>query len=250
MRIYNTLKEALNETIREVFSRGSIVFDKTVQGKEVSREEYESIEILNYSYKVLNINKNGIEELIREGKKIFGDKIDYTTLEKWSNEMINSCNNPDSWFIGNKYFEEYFNKFGLEELLDRKKFSYTYSQRINYFNQIEFLIKKLKSNPYSRGAFINIWNSEDLKNSLLGMRVPCTIGYHFYIRKEYDKDKLNLTIFQRSCDLVNFFVYDLGKAALLLLEIGKRLNIEVGYIVHHITSLHAYKKDVPKDRRW
>jgi len=243
MRVFNSCVDLINETTREVFSRGVIVFDKTVQGKIVGREEYEQKELIGYSYRLTNFNDK--VEMLDWARKTFNKSfLNKEIAEAWFKDFFNT-NNPDSWWIQNEELKKYWEEFGIEE---DGKFSYTYGQRLNDFDQLNNLIKRLKLNLYSRGSIVYVGGREDC--SMINRRIPCTIAYQFLVRKDYNKDKVNLIVYQRSCDLVNFFALDVYKAIRLLEYISNKLNLEPGFMIHFIGSLHCYKKDVPEDRRW
>lgn len=248
MRTFTNMEDALNETVREVFSRGITVFDETMQGKLVDREEYEQKELLNYQYKVTDFKK--AKQMYELAQEIFGhEHLRKEIGDAWAHEMIHEANNPGEWWLDSDYLVDYWGDFGLD---GDGLMSYTYSKRINdetvnNNSQLENVKKKLRDNPESRGAFISIWDRElDLPQSLNSRRVPCTIGYQFINRQ----NQLDVIIFQRSCDLINFFSHDMHKAYKLLDHLAADLQMNTGSLIHNITSLHAYKKDVPQQYQW
>jgi len=238
MRIYSNGMEVVSETVREVFSRGEIVFDKTVQGKVVKKDEgYEQREILNYSYKLLDLSDSSLDQGCKEARQIFDKSyISLTTATKWFVDFF-SDENPDSWWKDSPYLTKYWENFGIEK---NGRMSYCYGLRVK--DQIPLVIKKLKANQQARGAVISVWDRNDMQLSLESRRVPCTLDYQFLIRD----DELSMVISQRSCDLVHFFTLDFCKAALLGRYIAKEVGVNMGYLVHNLCSLHAYRKDVPE----
>jgi len=234
MRIFESCVETINEVTRDIFSRGQIVFDPTVQGKKIDRE-YESMEILGYDYTILSGYDK--EKMLDWARQTF--KKPHLTSEygdAWFKDMISKPQNPPpSW----TYFREYWKRFGIEE---NEKFSYTYSERMQ---NLLLLIKSLKENPSRRGAVITIYEDSIDCQNWGKKRVPCTLSYHFLIR-----GNLKLFCMQRSCDLINFFALDVYRALRLQEYVAEKLDVKVGEFVHFISSLHAYRCDVPEDRRW
>ena len=251
MRQYLSLTDALNETIRELFSRGQLQFDSTVQGKIVTKDKFEMKELFNYNYMYTPIPgtviPNEIEDMLKIAKSIFNrDQHQYNIAFKWFKSFFNPSM-YDTWWESSKFLSKYWLS---SNAISHHSFSYTYGERL--WDGIPIVIEKLQDNPSSRGAYLPVWYGYDLMSSRLHQRVPCTIGYQFYIRNK----ELSLNIYQRSCDLVNFYPLDISKAVLLQLYILRELtkdnnkHLTFGSTTHYISSLHAYKIDVPENRKW
>lgn len=235
MRIYASVKDLFSETIREVFSRGQITFDPTVQGIIVPREEYEMMEIIGYAYKLTDWSD--LCEALDWWRERFNKKfISCETVTKWAEEMMKPTN-PDTWWRGT--MDEYWNKFSIYSKTGR--FEYTYGERIAPW--IPMLINDIKRNPHGRGHFLTVWYPHDIG---VTWRRPCTIGYQFIWRQP----RGYVIVYQRSCDLVNFFPLDVGKALIFSEKIFKQAGLYLTSLVHFIGSLHAYKVDVPGDLKW
>lgn len=241
-RIFKDCVEAVDETTREVFSRGVECFDKSHQAVEVSKEEFLSKELVAYTYKISNPSDPG--EAVDWAREHFGK--DYLTpeyAEEWWQEMKKGGINPGEAHLAHR--PEYWKKFGIEE---DGKFSYSYSERME--SSLPKVIEKLKESPFRRAAFIPIWFEKDV-DRIGERRTPCSIGYHFLVRREGMSNKLHLQYLQRSCDLVSFFPLDLYRAVRLMDYVSWELGIEKGILTHFISSLHAFKKDIKdKTRLW
>lgn len=108
---------------------------------------------------------------------------------------------------------------GTEQYLSHKDptvFSHTYPERfwgsktgalgVRYsFGDLNTLHSLMQKDPSSRQLYLPIWYPEDLTAALEGERVPCTLGYYFWI----DKDQLNLNYIIRSCDVIRHLNNDL-----------------------------------------
>ena len=251
MRQYLSLNDCLNETTRELFSRGQLQFDSTVQGKTVTKNEFEMKELYNYNYMYTplpgTVIPTEIENMLKTARSIFHrDQHQYNIAFKWFESFFNPSL-YDTWWKSSKFLSKYWLS---SDSINHHSFSYTYGERL--WGGISIIIEKLQSNPSSRGAYLPVWHEPDLYISQHHGRVPCTIGYQFYIRNR----ELSLNIYQRSCDLVNFYPLDISKAILLQLyilrELTKNTNkpLTFGSTTHYIASLHAYKIDVPGNRKW
>ena len=241
MRIYKSCLEALSESVREVFSRGLIAFDKTVQGKIVTQEEYSMKELIGYCYTILDGSDK--DKMFDWAKKHFPN-YDGTLewAEAWFQERISGKPfNPDP---STKLRWNYWSQFTKPD----GSFSYTYSQRMYW--QIDAVLKKMRSNLYMRGAIISIWDPHQDIYMMGRERVPCSISYHFLVRRTLDGDQLHLIYYIRSQDLVNHFPSDVYCAIRLGEYFSEQLGVKMGSFISYVDSLHAYRKDVAADRRW
>lgn len=109
------------------------------------------------------------------------------------------------------------------------------------------LVRDLAHEPDTRQAYLPVWFPEDTGDAHKG-RKPCTLGYHFIMRK----GTLDVTYYLRSCDLANHFrddVYLTVRLLLWVLDECRKLNPEVwngvvpGKFTMHITSLHMFIND-------
>lgn len=101
------------------------------------------------------------------------------------------------------------------------------------------VIDNLISNNLTRQAYLPIWFPEDTWAANNNQRVPCTLGYYFWI--EEGKLYMNYTI--RSCDLFRHFRNDIYLTQRLLQHVAKKTNTEVGYLTMIIYNLHLFKND-------
>jgi len=239
LRIYSDAKEMLNETTREVFSRGHIVFDETLQGKKVDRR-YEAKELLGYNFTLTRHGCHSITPMLNWGKQQF--KKPHLTLE-YAREWFLATHLKDSKAevaAHYKYYPEYWNQFG--------DWIYSYAERVG--ERLDAAITLLRENKYRRGVVIPIYEPQDIPYLLRNRRVPCSLYYQPIIRRQGPDDLLHLVYGMRSCDLVNWFPLDVCRAVFTKSYLAKHLNVKPGSLIMHITSLHAHRIDVPNDRQW
>lgn len=128
----------------------------------------------------------------------------------------------------------YFNKKMEEYSDDGKTLNSAYGQYIAPY--IENVCEKLKKSHDSRQAVIRIYDSHfGLEDETKD--VPCTLDLHFMIRD----NKLNLTTYMRSNDLIWGLQYDLFVFTALQQIVANEIGIEVGNYIHCPTSLHVYE---------
>lgn len=243
MRLYNNCVEMLDESFREIWKRGQAIFDKTVQSKVVSEGDgFEQKEILFYNFRVDNFDD--LKQMLDKASEMFGkEHLNIEVAEEWFRDMTQNNTLREKWWDKTDYTKKYFKDFCD---MGNNCASYSYGERI--IPQLDSLITKLRKNKYSRGALITMPTQQDICK--VGVRVPCTTAYHFICRPTLHGDKLNLIVLQRSADAINFFPLDFAKAYLFLKHVAKETNLEVGYLIMSINSLHVYARDVPEVYKW
>lgn len=156
----------------------------------------------------------------------------------------------------------YHNNLDNDEKYKKEIFSHTYQERFwptfcntnSPFDQqgllprygirfqygdLQDIISLLKENPLTRQAYLPIWFPEDTWAANNSQRVPCTLGYYFYM--ENDTLHCNYTI--RSCDIFRHFRNDVYLTSRLLQYVAKQTNLPVGKLNMFIFNLHMFEND-------
>lgn len=105
--------------------------------------------------------------------------------------------------------------------------------------QIEYVVKNLESDPWTRQAVMTFWRENPPKTK----DVPCTIALHF-IRRPVDT--LNLIVYMRSNDIWLGLPYDIHNFTCIQMLVARELNLNVGTYTQVDGSLHAYEPDFDK----
>lgn len=100
-------------------------------------------------------------------------------------------------------------------------------------NQVENVVKSLKSNPGSRRHIIEGWNVAELDEMALP---PCHKTYQFHV----SGTKLNCILYQRSCDVALGLPFNLWSAALLQRMMAQQTNLDCGDLVWMGGDVHLY----------
>lgn len=109
------------------------------------------------------------------------------------------------------------------------------------YGDLNDLIRVLTKNVNSRQAYLPIWFPEDLEAAKKGLRVPCSMGYHFI--RDPKADTLDCVYTMRSCDIVRFYRDDLYMAGRLLQWVAHAVKSTPGKLVVHIDNLHCFPGD-------
>lgn len=236
MRVYKTLYEATNETLRDLYVRGISVVCKSYQDKLLEGEDQIVKELIGVAFKVDKpLYKR--DEIIHYIFKDEASKI----LNYCKQEIEDRCGgkplNPGNSY---KIRADLWSKF-LEE---DDKFSYQYAERLRTNDQFKNVIEVLRKDEGSRQAILSIWNSDldmDLKKTGGGNRIPCSLHYQFLIRN----NQLHCIYSMRSNDALAHHAIDLYCASGLMEYVVKCLkdtykDLEVGSLTFMCGSFHVF----------
>lgn len=104
-------------------------------------------------------------------------------------------------------------------------------------NQVENIIDRLKTKPYSRKAVIQLFDAKDITEE--HGDIPCTCTIQFMVRSS----KLHMIIYMRSNDVFWGFPHDIFFFTMLQEIIARTLSVKLGSYKHIVGSLHLYDKN-------
>lgn len=122
-------------------------------------------------------------------------------------------------------------------------------QGIRYdYGDLGDVVDLLERDPYTRQAYLPVWFPEDT-GAHHGERVPCTLGYQFFIREGH----LSIVYYIRSCDFMRHFRDDVYMAIRLAHWVLNQLRhrseklqwLKLGTLTMHIGSFHIFAGDIP-----
>ena len=220
-RIFENMTEAVNEIERDIVEMGIMVHPHTMQNKDVKDDEnYDTMEVQNYSFTILSL---------KDKNEVVGKCLEwcYAEFNERLDNDITFKNPGTAWKLRPEVWTEF---------LVKGKMDYTYSERMNYWNQIQQVIKELKYNPDSRQCLIHVNFPIDC-NWWAIKRIPCSVYYQLMIRR----GKLDIIYNMRSSDFATHFKNDIWLADELRNHIAKQLDIKPGLLHMNVGSLHIYK---------
>lgn len=106
----------------------------------------------------------------------------------------------------------------------------------NYNNQLVKVIDELKRNKETRRAIVVHYILHEIDRYKYD--TPCNDVLNFYIKD----DKLHLTVFARSIDLVFGFCNDQYTFAKLMEHVSRKTKYPIGEMHWFITNLHVYPR--------
>ena len=179
-----------------------------------------------YGYQVRKKYIHHIDKIsINEMKEKYGDYVAYCNANRvpYYDKLMGD---PVDNFIRNKIIDN-DSKILKDEV---------------WMNQIDAVLYDLKHNPFSRRIMINLWNNQDLHEMNLQ---PCCYNIIFNVTDEgQDKLVLNMTLNQRSNDVLAANNWNICQYAILLMMVAQVSDMIPGQIMHCITDVHIYDRHV------
>lgn len=109
-------------------------------------------------------------------------------------------------------------------------------------NQLQYVIKELQRDRYSRRAVLSIYDGKEHQE--YSKDTPCTLSIQFYYTP--DSEKLHMTVIMRSNDLWFGFCNDAYCFLKLHELVANSLKSQQGYYVHYAQNLHIYERHYNK----
>lgn len=129
-------------------------------------------------------------------------------------------------FFGSEYYPEFANTNEIS------------INNIGGFDQIQYVINELKTNPHSRRILVSAWNPPDLRKMALP---PCHYSFQFYVR-EINKTKfLDCHFIMRSTDSTLGLPFNLFSYTVLTYIIALKVDMKPGKLVYTGSDVHIYQ---------
>lgn len=109
-------------------------------------------------------------------------------------------------------------------------------------DQMDYVLRQLKENPYSRRIMTNMYQYKHLHSGGLD---PCCYSMTYNVTKEGDQLVLNAVLNQRSQDMLTANGWNVCQYALLLMMVAQVNHMIPGELVHVIADAHIYDRHVP-----
>lgn len=239
-RIFKDCLEMVQEMDRELKVSGITVPVKHYQNKELVGENQNTKELIGVNFIISKPSLKKKEML----EFLFKEEAD--NIEKYCEQELLDRVNREGLNPGNSYKIRLDLWQSLMSKKDGEKFDYTYSERINFHNQLDNAIASLKEDEHSRRAMVMIFKPEDTDESMgFATRIPCSISYQFVIRN----NKLMVIYYIRSNDYFKHFAIDIWLANAMQEYIVEQLKetypkLKVGSLNYYCGSFHAYNEDL------
>ena len=103
------------------------------------------------------------------------------------------------------------------------------------FDQIKYVIDKIKNDPYSRRIVLSAWNPQHMHKMAL---LPCHVLCQFYV--DVEKRELSCSLLQRSLDCGLGAPFNIASYSMLTYMIAAMTDLKPGDFIHFIGDAHVY----------
>ena len=116
---------------------------------------------------------------------------------------------------------------------------------IGFFDQVEFILNALKTNPNSRRLVMTVWNPGEMANITETNQNPNTptcchsIVVQFFVRQ----GKLHMKTYQRSADMLLGVPHNWVQSWAMLMYFAAQSGLEVGSMTWMWGDAHIYKEE-------
>lgn len=103
-------------------------------------------------------------------------------------------------------------------------------------DQLDQVIRDIKSNPDSRRHIVSAWNPRDIPVMAKSGLPPCHSLFQFYV----SEGKLSCQLYQRSADVFLGVPFNIASYALLTMMVAQVCDLKLGDFVHTCGDAHLY----------
>lgn len=118
-----------------------------------------------------------------------------------------------------------------------------YGYQISKHNQVRKILADLEKDTSTRRAVIDLWQCEDLEDMTL---TPCVYTHVWNIMD----GKLNVSILQRSCDILVGGVFNILQFAVLTNLFARHLGVAPGNMTFMWADCHIYENQIEGLQEW
>lgn len=110
-------------------------------------------------------------------------------------------------------------------------------------DQMDFVLKELKENPFSRRIITNMYIPQYLDKGALE---PCCFLCMYNVTKDKEGQLvLNMSVVQRSQDVLAANNWNVCQYAILLMMVAQCMDMIAGEMIHYINDAHIYDRHIP-----
>lgn len=112
----------------------------------------------------------------------------------------------------------------------------------NKIDQIDYVRKLLKEDPFSRRIMTNMYQ---FKNLATGHLDPCAYSMTYNVEEENGQLVINAILNQRSQDMLAANGWNIAQYAILLMMLAQEAGMIPGKLIHVIADCHIYDRHIP-----
>ncbi len=264
----NTIDKKYQELLQDILDNGIKKEDRTgtgtisVFGRQIRHKMSEGFPLLTTKKMAWNVMVTELLWFLR-GDTNIKFLLDYN-CHIWDGDAYKNYQNKMTEWFGNesqlnkdefikkiKTNEEFAKQWGdLGPIYGKQWRGWDWDLNPNPIDQIQNLIKDLKTNPDSRRMMVSAWNVGALESMVLP---PCHYGFQVYTRPTTRDEKIvnpgkyraiSLMWNQRSVDTFLGLPFNIASYALLLEIIAKEVDMIPDELIGNLGDTHLYSNHI------
>jgi thymidylate synthase len=196
-------------------------------------------------YEIINaqpVSDNGTRKLYNVGIKILEpDKNLILTRDRLWSEAY--AKREWDWYVSRdrsvaelKKYAPIWDKMHSGNNIVNSNYGFLWNQN----DQLEKVIQKLQRNKNDRQAWVTIYDGKDIDQ--FKFDTPCTLAIGFTV----EHGLLCMSVLMRSNDLWYGFCNDQYCFSKLMMDVARRLSLDLGWYYHYSFDMHLYKQHFNK----
>ena len=240
----NELDRQYKELLETIIRFGTDKMDRTGTGTK-SVFGYTIRHNMQKGFPILTTKKVAWKQVVSELLWFLTGQTNIEFLHKYNNHIWDGDykkSGRDDGELGPIYGHQWRNWGGWKEVKftgEKDENGYLKPTYVKHhgIDQIDELVKKLKTNPDSRRLMVSAWNVSDLDKMVLP---PCHYGFQCWTREQDGKRYLSLMWNQRSVDTFLGLPFNISSYGLLLHILANECDMIPDELIGNLGDTHLY----------
>ena len=240
----NELDRQYKELLETIIRFGTDKMDRTGTGTK-SVFGYTIRHNMQKGFPILTTKKVAWKQVVSELLWFLTGQTNIEFLHKYNNHIWDGDykkSGRDDGELGPIYGHQWRNWGGWKEVKftgEKDENGYLKPTYVKHhgIDQIDELVKKLKTNPDSRRLMVSAWNVSDLDKMVLP---PCHYGFQCWTREQDGKRYLSLMWNQRSVDTFLGLPFNISSYGLLLHLLANECGMIPDELIGNLGDTHLY----------
>ena len=240
----NELDRQYKELLESIIRFGTDKMDRTGTGTK-SVFGYTIRHNMQKGFPILTTKKVAWKQVVSELLWFLTGQTNIEFLHKYNNHIWDGDykkSGRDDGELGPIYGHQWRNWGGWKEVKftgEKDENGYLKPTYVKHhgIDQIDELVKKLKTNPDSRRLMVSAWNVSDLDKMVLP---PCHYGFQCWTREQDGKRYLSLMWNQRSVDTFLGLPFNISSYGLLLHLLANECGMIPDELIGNLGDTHLY----------
>jgi thymidylate synthase len=258
----NQLDKKYQQLLSDIIEFGVEKKDRTGTGT-ISEFGYQIRHKMSDGFPLLTTKKMAWKQVVSELLWFLTGQTNISFLLKhnnhiWDGDAYRNYQNKMTEWFGNETQltkEEFINKIKIDDEFAKKwgdlgpiygKQWRKWDGKNGRIDQIDDLVKELKTNPDSRRLMVSAWNVGELDQMVLP---PCHYGFQVWTREENGQRYISLMWNQRSVDTFLGLPFNIASYGLLLHIIANEVGMIPDELIGNLGDTHLYSNHIEQAKQ-